>query len=161
MSRGETVSKLCECGCGEMAPIATTTDRPRGYIKGEPRRFVNGHANRGRAKNGGLSFDKDSRRWKIICRDGTQLWYYRGVMAAHIGRLLEPHELVHHVNENTSDDRIENLEMTTRPDHLETHRPGHDQQKRADSIRAAHARKTPEERSAIALKSWTTRRAAA
>lgn len=38
--------KLCECGCGEPAPIATATNRKRGYVKGEPRRFVLGHHGR-------------------------------------------------------------------------------------------------------------------
>lgn len=35
--------KLCECGCGQPAPIATLTNRKWGHIKGEPVRFVNGH----------------------------------------------------------------------------------------------------------------------
>lgn len=34
---------LCECGCGQPAPIAGQTDLKRGYVKGEPRRFVKGH----------------------------------------------------------------------------------------------------------------------
>lgn len=35
--------KLCECGCGQPAPIATTTNKRRGVIKGQPRRFIHGH----------------------------------------------------------------------------------------------------------------------
>lgn len=35
--------KLCECGCGNPAPIAKKTHRPRGYIKGQPTRFIVGH----------------------------------------------------------------------------------------------------------------------
>ena len=42
---GKTV-QLCACGCGQPAPIATKTDRRFGWIKGEPMRFVLGHANR-------------------------------------------------------------------------------------------------------------------
>lgn len=38
--------KLCECGCGEPAPLARKTDRALGYVKGAPIRFVNGHQNR-------------------------------------------------------------------------------------------------------------------
>lgn len=38
--------KLCECGCGQPAPIATKTDAARGYVAGEPRRFVAGHHGR-------------------------------------------------------------------------------------------------------------------
>lgn len=38
--------KLCECGCGEPAPIARQTDRKRGYVAGGPRRFILGHRSR-------------------------------------------------------------------------------------------------------------------
>jgi hypothetical protein len=34
---------LCECGCGEPAPIATQTDNARGVSKGQPCRFISGH----------------------------------------------------------------------------------------------------------------------
>lgn len=33
----------CWCGCGEKAPIATFTNTARGYIQGEPRRYIVGH----------------------------------------------------------------------------------------------------------------------
>lgn len=35
--------KLCECGCGLPAPIASKTDNKHGYKKGKPRRFIVGH----------------------------------------------------------------------------------------------------------------------
>lgn len=72
--------------------------------------------------NGGLCFDRQQRRWIICCRDGTQVLYARGVMAAHIGRLLRPDEIVHHINEDTQDDRVENLQLTTRAEHMAIHR---------------------------------------
>lgn len=34
---------LCECGCGLPAPVATRTDRAKGYVRGQPQRFVLGH----------------------------------------------------------------------------------------------------------------------
>lgn len=37
-------SGLCQCGCGEKAPIAVQTDSRLGYTKGEPVRFIVGHA---------------------------------------------------------------------------------------------------------------------
>jgi hypothetical protein len=37
---------LCACQCGQPAPIAVQTDRLRGYVKGEPLRFVHGHHSR-------------------------------------------------------------------------------------------------------------------
>lgn len=41
-------TKLCECGCGEPAPIAKRTYTKDGHVKGQPTRFVKGHGNRGR-----------------------------------------------------------------------------------------------------------------
>ena len=35
--------KLCECGCGEPAPLASQTSSAEGIRKGEPRRFIHGH----------------------------------------------------------------------------------------------------------------------
>ncbi len=35
--------KLCECGCGEPAPLAKQTDTKRGYVKGQPAKFIRGH----------------------------------------------------------------------------------------------------------------------
>ena len=37
---------LCECGCGRPAPVAQRTDRTRGYVRGEPMRFIIGHNKR-------------------------------------------------------------------------------------------------------------------
>lgn len=70
--------------------------------------------------SGGLCFHRG--RWIICCRDGTTLYYARGVMAAKIGRLLTPDEIVHHRNGRTDDDRPENLEITTRAAHMNMHR---------------------------------------
>lgn len=39
--------KYCECGCGEVTPIANRTRTVRGQIKGQPLRFINGHNRRG------------------------------------------------------------------------------------------------------------------
>jgi hypothetical protein len=35
--------QLCECGCGQPAPIAHYTNKPMGYFKGQPIRFIHGH----------------------------------------------------------------------------------------------------------------------
>lgn len=35
--------KLCECGCGQPAPIAKETKTARGSVKGQPLRFIAGH----------------------------------------------------------------------------------------------------------------------
>lgn len=38
--------KLCECGCGQPAPIAKSSDARFGYVKGQPKRFILGHSSR-------------------------------------------------------------------------------------------------------------------
>lgn len=35
--------RLCECGCGQPAPIAKWTSKSKGHVKGQPVRFINGH----------------------------------------------------------------------------------------------------------------------
>jgi hypothetical protein len=40
------MAKLCECGCGRPTKPATQTRRRDGVVKGEPQRFVKGHARR-------------------------------------------------------------------------------------------------------------------
>lgn len=42
------MSKSCECGCGQLAPLAPATAPSRGWVKGQPLRFVHGHNARGR-----------------------------------------------------------------------------------------------------------------
>jgi hypothetical protein len=41
---------LCECGCGEFTQIARTSAASKGWVRGEPVRFVYGHGLRGRKR---------------------------------------------------------------------------------------------------------------
>lgn len=98
---------LCECGCGAEVN----------------KRFKVGHANRGKrlpARNGGLS-DNGEGRTQIICRDGSKVFFYRAVMEAHLGHHLTTDEIVHHINGDSTDDRLENLEVTTQQIHTSRH----------------------------------------
>lgn len=103
--------KLCECGCGEPAPIASRTRRDLGHVRGKPIRFRLGH---------NTPKGEESRLWRggrylhsggyivVSGTDGPEL-EHRIVMSEMVGRPLLPGEQVHHVNETKDDNRPENL----------------------------------------------------
>lgn len=43
MKRDAITLGLCECGCGQKTTIVKGSDRTKGLVKGEPRRFISGH----------------------------------------------------------------------------------------------------------------------
>lgn len=66
---------LCECGCGGRTSIATKTASDRGWIKGEPLRFINTHHARG---------SLPEQFWSKVQRPANddECWLWTGAIAA-------------------------------------------------------------------------------
>lgn len=56
------------------------------------------------------------------------------IMEKHIGRFLNENECVHHINFNRADNRIENLKLMTKSEHMSYHMKLRYAQKRGDDL---------------------------
>jgi hypothetical protein len=59
--------------------------------------------------------------YRRVKRNGRTITYHRWLMEQHLGRRLARHEVVHHLNENKLDNRLENLSVMANPEHVRQH----------------------------------------
>lgn len=74
-----------------------------------------------RRRNGTGTIDPDG--YEMHSRSNKMIFTHREIAAAILGRPLRKDEIVHHINENTSDNNPDNLEITTRAMHAKIHAP--------------------------------------
>lgn len=115
----------CICNCGNKVTVLAKNLK-RGSSKScgcIPRNF---HGEKSPRWKGGITSDVDGR---ILIyspnhpckRRGNNVLRSRLVVESHIGRYLLPNEIVHHINEIKTDDRIENLKIMSPSQHARLH----------------------------------------
>jgi HNH endonuclease len=115
-------SGLCLCGCGNPAPIAPSSNANRCLVRGRPMRFISGHNLTPASTTGPLNNNwkggkiKDNMGYVLIKLPEHPRAYKEGYVLEHIlvcekalGKSLPHKAIPHHVNENRSDNRPENL----------------------------------------------------
>ena len=61
---------------------------------------------------------------KITHKNGKQQDFHRYLYEQHLGRKLTRYEVVHHINGDITDNRIENLQLMTLSEHGKLHQTG-------------------------------------
>lgn len=121
-NKGRNARWLCKCNCGRET-IAVGYNLKSGDIQscGCLRKEIT--AERGRAKSGGgIYFKKLDNRWMVNCRNKTTTPYARIVMEDFMGRDLNQRWVVHHEDEDSTNDELSNLAIfTTQSAHMVYH----------------------------------------
>lgn len=114
---------LCKCDCGNKTTVIGR-DLCNGHTKscGCFRKKLAVQKGQARSK-GGIYFSKNHGRWMVNCRNVTTTPYARIVIENFMGRELNEGWVVHHEDENSTNDDISNLAIfKDQAVHLSYHR---------------------------------------
>lgn len=101
----------CECGCGRFTNLITATDPRRGYVKGQPHRYVSGHTTRGKIfppeRYAARAAKARGRRLKEVVdgyRTANAEYIHRARAERALGHPLPPRAVVHHADGSLRED---------------------------------------------------------
>lgn len=100
------VPKLCECGCGGIAPVSAFNDRRYGYAKGQSKRFIVHHSV---AKGSQNPFWNPARITPAGYELGDTKYRHIEMAEKALGKRLPPGAIVHHHDGNRSNNINTNL----------------------------------------------------
>jgi hypothetical protein len=124
-------SGLCQCGCGQPAPIADQSERQRGWVKGKPKRYIAGHQARTKqtvAMPRRFQVDASTGCWNWTGRRNSEgyglylvanvrVYAHRASYEAAHGSIPNGHE-IHHVCANKRCVNPAHLQAVTRKEHV-------------------------------------------
>lgn len=137
-----TKQQMCECGCGQPAPVATRNWHSKGIKKGQPLRFVCGHHRRGKPQsreeklkrvrkwgvdnceispylpgNKTIRYSAPQKRWYCSTGKGGSKGPHARLVYEHYYGKIPDGFVVHHKNgsaEKVEDDRPDNLMLVSK-----------------------------------------------
>ena len=93
----------------------------RNHGNGTPRKYCSMKCFNTVRKNNFPKFQlppKEKKHYRVKKIDGKQIYYHRWVMENHLGRKLNRNEVIHHINGDPHDNRIENLMLLSQSEHM-------------------------------------------
>lgn len=129
-------SPIIKCECGKCDETFHNISR-----YGDRIRFIKGHQNRcgvGHNSKGGQVTTNDG-RIKIYVPNhpysdyNGYIFRYRLIIERHLNRYLNPNEIIHHINNIKTDDRLENLSILSPSQHTVLHNKKKDMSDRSCS----------------------------
>lgn len=124
---------MCECGCGQRTRLAPVNDRSKGWVKGEPLRYIFGHS--ARVSGPALTQRSIGNRQvtshgyiRVLVSKGVRRYEHIVVAEQALGRRLKnlgrghpDTEVVHHIDGNKTNNAPANLLICTHRYHTELH----------------------------------------